>query len=228
MKPTPEILFIITYVAALIWAAFSVYFLFVAKRIKNKLTEQNESLSVEILNTINDHNVKIKSLEFDNRLLKNTNDALNNSLNEFKLINDSLVKSNNAALTEFENFVQLYANRNGVNISSAKRSVTSLGDKECIEIGEGDWARLAPLFEENDIRWIMGKKASDVAPEIGNCVSVNYFGKNELTQDAKSEYLQEAFTILPASDFIEPEFSHKLAPLDPTQHPNHPSYENPN
>lgn len=143
-------------------------------------------------------------------------------IEKFATICDGLTAANKKCLDEFEAYVRL---TQGEQEKPVKRSVTSLKDKECIRIGEGDWDKLAPLFDEAGIIWHGGEKASEYIPEIGNCVFFNSFGQNELTQGGEYFHIQNGYTVLPASDFIE-EIHSDLAPLNPTDHPNHPEFKN--
>jgi hypothetical protein len=134
--------------------------------------------------------------------LKARIEFLEAEIEKFATICDGLTAANKKCLDEFEAYVKL------VEGEQPKRSVTSLGAKECIEIGEGDWEKLAPLFEENDIRWIIEKKASEFAPFIDWCIVVDCQG---IAQSPKSVCLREGYTILPASDFIEPQVERELS-----------------
>lgn len=125
---------------------------------------------------------------------------LESEIDKFATICDEMTDANKKYLDYFEAYVRL---TQGEQEKPVKRSVTSLKIKECIRIGEGDWAKLAPLFEEAGIVWCGGEKASEYIPEIGNCVFLNSFGENELTHESESFHISEGFTVLPASDFIE-------------------------
>lgn len=134
--------------------------------------------------------------------LKARNEFLESELSSFVDISDKLQKQLNKTLDEFEAYVRL---TQGEQEKPVKRSVTSLKDKECIRIGEGDWEKLAPLFEEHNIKWNSGSKASKFIPQIGWCVSTKSRGEGKLTQFNESHWIDLGFTILPSSDFIEPE-----------------------
>ena len=167
--------------------------------------------------------IKATLEEYDERpALRERIASLEAEIDKFATITEQMTDANKKYLDYFEAYVRL---TQGQQEKPVKRSVTSLKDKECIRIGEGDWDKLAPLFEDAGIVWYRGQKASDIIPEVGECVSINFFGENELSQDTESAHILDGFTVLPASDFID-ETQYHLAPLNPTDHPNHPQYKN--
>ena len=209
---TQDTLTIVIYMAIALYISFSLFVIILSRAESVRLRSKLGKTEAEKLENDKQYIAAIKELTETNKSLKWSSDfnyreseRLKTALDDLNKINQSLVKSNDAALNEFENFVQLYADRNGVELekSEVKRSVTSLKDKECIRIGDGDWDKLAPLFEDAGIVWWKGQKASEIIPEIGGCVSVNYYGKNELTKDTESMHINKGFTVLTASDFIE-------------------------
>lgn len=177
--------------ASSIIVALTIAFIaYVLLKPRKEQTEAKEQVTIEASIEAYDETAKLKArIEF-----------LEAEIEKFATICDEMTDANKKYLDYFEAYVRLTQDEPPKPV---KRSVTTLQEKECIRIGEGDWAKLAPLFDEAGIVWLSGSKASEYIPEIGYCVSVNYYGKNELTQDSEHFNVENGFTVLSASDFIE-------------------------
>ena len=88
------------------------------------------------------------------------------------------------------------------------RSVTSLTDKECIEVNNDEERdEILRLFEEAGVKWRSGSKATDKINfdyYYPFTIVIDMDTKGEGLSYCKYRAAKEGYTILPASDFIQP------------------------